>query len=196
MYMVTMANDSGELMALVETFERMTNAVNRDQWALRDIAAKIYEAYGPAGLSVLAEHSTYAYSTLQRWAMLAKAVKPALRRQFADVSPEVFRVALATSRKFSSHSPKGRLSYWLKVAQDQHLNSTELQREANQVILMIQLSSHSAEQTRQEEVTHRIQTAQQHLRQIEEAIARFNRQDAPYALFTVSLTRTAFPAAH
>ncbi len=187
-----------DLEYLVERFNQLSQTVNQDQWARMDIAAETYRMYGADGLHVLADRTGYSYGTLRKWVLTVSSFPSDQRKKFCHVSPDVFTAIRQGVMHFTATSIWGRPEVWLAKAEDRRWGRQALVDAMRQQRLLLQLQSNVPEQVaaaRQAALQDRVRQAEQHLVDLQVAIDRFNRVDAPYACVTVALTQSLYHTA-
>ncbi len=181
-----------DLSRLVEEFLAIQVQMYGDVWNRMDIAAQIEHTYGPVGLHHLADKTGFAYNTLKKWGITARAFSSGQRAAYPHVSPEIFDTVRRATKHFPPNSRHSRPSTWLRQAEREHWTLADARAAVNQRILMAQLNSPNATATREQTVKTRTQQAEKHLQAILDAVADFNRSDAPYACVTLTVQQSLY----
>lgn len=195
---MAMLLQTADLEYLVERFNELSRTVHQDQWARMDIAAETYRMYGVDGLHILADRTGFSYGTLRGWILTANAFPIITRKKYPHVSPDACTAIRQGVLHFMATSTWGRHETWLKQAEEHHWTRRDISEAMRQQRLLLQLQSNVPEQVaaaRQAALQDRVRQAEQHLVDLQVAIDRFNRVDAPYACVTVALTQSLYHTA-
>lgn len=174
---------------LIDEFLAISQQAHTHAWRLWELATAVFEAGGPAGLHRLAAATHYNYSTLRDWVTLLPRFSPALRNQYPTLSPELFRTADWARRQFAGDRPEATMEHWLALTVTEHLTRNQLRATVLKRRDALQMDADPVG-TRQRQLIHLADRAQSKLREIERLAEQFNRTYAPYALCTVTVSRT------